>query len=324
MLCNLDIRILCKIRKLRGTGLPAFFYNFAGYYVMGKAEEKYNQRRLKTSYITTIVSISLVLFMLGLLGILLYHTQKIGNYVKENIGFTVILKEGVSDSIGQKVMAGITKSPFTKEARYITKEEAAITLQKELGEDFVGFLGYNPLLPSIELKLNADFANADSLQLIEKKILATPGVKEVSYQRSLVDVVNANLRKVGLVILGFSILLLIIAIALINNTIRLAIFSKRFLIKTMQLVGATESFIRKPFIISGIISGLYGALIALALLVITLITAGNQLPELVAIQDMQLYAGLFLFVTLLGIIISWISTFFAVKKYLRLKADYLY
>jgi cell division transport system permease protein len=129
---------------------------------------------------------------------------------------------------------------------------------------------------------------------------------------------------VGLVILGFSILLLIIAIALINNTIRLAIFSKRFLIKTMQLVGATESFIRKPFIISGIISGLYGALIALALLVITLITAGNQLPELVAIQDMQLYAGLFLFVTLLGIIISWISTFFAVKKYLRLKADYLY
>lgn len=291
---------------------------------MGRTEERYNRRRLKTSYITTVVSISLVLFMLGLLGILVFHTQRISNYVKENIGFTVILKDGVSDSAGQKLMAAFNKEGFVKGTKYITKEEAAVTLQKELGEDFVGFLGYNPLLPSIEVSLNADYANADSLRIVEKHMLATPGVKEVNYQRSLVDVVNANLRKVGLVILGFSLLLLIISITLINNTIRLAIFSKRFLIKTMQLVGATESFIRRPFLISGIISGLYGAVVALILLVLTLFMAARQLPELVNIQDMRLYAGLFVVVTILGIVISWISTFFAVRKYLRLKADYLY
>ena len=221
-------------------------------------------------------------------------------------------------------MKGITRAPFVKESRYITKEEEAIALQKELGEDFVGFLGYNPLLPSIEMKLNADYANADSLRNIEKRLISYPGVKEVNYQRSLVEVVNSNLRKVGLVILGFSLLLLIISITLINNTIRLSIFSKRFLIKTMQLVGATESFIRKPFLISGIISGLWAALIALLLLVITMFSASRQLPELVIMQDVRLYAILFLIVSILGIVISWISTFFAVKKYLRLKADYLY
>jgi len=291
---------------------------------MGRTEERYNRRRLKTSYITTVVSISLVLFMLGLLGILLFHSQKIGNYVKENIGFTVILKDGVSDSTGMQVMAAFKKAAFVKETKYISKEEAAVTLQKELGEDFVGFLGYNPLLPSIEILLNADFANADSLKIVERHILSTPGIKEVNYQRSLVDVVNANLRKVGLVILGFSFLLLIISIALINNTIRLSIFSKRFLIKTMQLVGATESFIRRPFLVTGVISGLYGAAVALLMLVLTLFAAGQQLPELVNVQDMRLYAGLFGMVTVLGIVISWISTFFAVRKYLRLKADYLY
>lgn len=291
---------------------------------MGKNEERYNRRRLQTSYFTTVVSITLVLFMLGLLGIILYHANKASDYVKENIGFTVILNETVKEASILELKKTFDQSVFVREARYITREEAAKELMKDLGEDFVGFLGYNPLLPSIELRLKASYANSDSLKIIEKSISSHKEVKEVVYQKSLVDIVNRNLRKISFVILGFSLLLLLISIALINNTIRLAVYSRRFLIKTMQLVGATENFIRKPFMIMGIIHGIYGAIAALLLLAGTMYIARQQVPELLNFQDVKLYFTLFGFVTLLGIIISWISTFFAVKKYLRLKADLLY
>ena len=291
---------------------------------MSKAEDKYSKRRLKSSYITTVVSITLVLFMLGMLGLIILHAKKLSDYVKENIGFSIIMKENVKEAGIIQLQKTLDASDYVKSTEYITKEKAAEELTKDLGEDFIDFLGYNPLLPSIDLRLKAEYANIDSLDIIEKDLLANKNVKEVFYQKSLVHLINKNLRKISIIILGFSILLLIIAIALINNTIRLSVYSKRFLIKSMQLVGATQAFIRRPFILKGILHGIMGAFIAILLLVGILYFSQQEIPELINLQDADLFISIFGFVILLGIIISWISTFFAVKKYLNLKADSLY
>ena len=291
---------------------------------MSKQEEKYNKRRLKSSYITTVVSISLVLFMLGLLGLIIMHAQKISNQVKENIGFSIFMKESAKEADVIRFQKSLDVSTFSKSTEYITKEEAAKNVSKNLGEDFVNFLGSNPLTAQIDVRLNASYANNDSLALIEKQMLKNDIVKEVYYQKSLVQLVNENIKKIGLVFLSFSSLLLIIAIALINNTIRLSVYSNRFLIKTMQLVGATQHFIRKPFLLKGIGSGIYGALIAIAFLAGVLYAAQQNFPDLVNIQEIDLYLIVFGIVIVLGILFSWISTFLAVRKYLNMKTDGLY
>lgn len=284
----------------------------------------YSKRRLTGSTFTTIVSLSLVLFMLGLLGIIILNTQKLADNVKENIGFQIILNENAKEVDIIKLQKTIDASEFAKSTEFVTKDEAALRLQEDLGEDFISFLGYNPLLSSINVHLNAEYANADSLAWIEKDMLDTKLVKEVIYQKSLVSMINENVKKIGVVILGFSSLLMIIALALINNTIRLSIYSKRFIIKTMQLVGATQGFIRRPFVFAGIRHGVYGALIAILMLVGVLYLTQKQLPELKELQDRNMLLTLFGMVIVLGIIISWISTSLAVRKYLRLKTDDLY
>lgn len=286
--------------------------------------DKYSKRRLTGSSITTIVSLSLVLFMLGLLGIIILNTRKLSDNVKENIGFQVILNDGVKDVDVQRLQKTLDASDYVKSTEFITKEEAAERLQKDLGEDFIDFLGFNPLLSSINVHLKAEYANADSLSWIEKDMLDTKLVKEVIYQKSLVTTINENVQKIGLVILCFSALLMLIALALINNTIRLSIYSKRFIIKTMQLVGATQGFIRRPFVLNGIKHGIYGAVIAIAMLIGVLYFAQKQLPELQELQDPNMLATLFGLVIVLGVIISWISTSLAVRKYLRLKSDDLH
>ena len=291
---------------------------------MSKQEEKYNKRRLRSSYITTVVSISLVLFMLGLLGLIIMHAQKISNQVKENIGFSIFMKETAKEADIIRFQKTLDASTFSKSTEYITKEQAAQNVSKNLGEDFVSFLGNNPLTAQIDVRLNAAYANTESLKTIEKQMLKNDIVKEVYYQKSLVQMVNENIRKISLIFLSFSSLLLIIAIALINNTIRLSVYSNRFLIKTMQLVGATLHFIRKPFIFKGIISGIYGALIAIALLSSVLYTAQQNFPDLVNLQEIDLYLIVFGIVILLGILFSWVSTFLAVRKYLNMKTDSLY
>jgi len=291
---------------------------------MSKQEEKYNKRRLKSSYITTVVSISLVLFMLGLLGLILMHAQKISNQVKENIGFSIFMKETAKEADIIRFQKTLDAGIFSKSTEYITKEQAAQNVSKTLGEDFVSFLGNNPLTAQIDVRLIATYANNDSLSVIEKQIVKNDIVKEVYYQKSLVQMVNENIRKISLVFLSFSSLLLIIAIALINNTIRLSVYSNRFLIKTMQLVGATQHFIRKPFIYKGILSGIYGALIAIIFLSAVLYTAQQNFPDLVNIQEIDLYLTVFGIVIILGILFSWISTFLAVRKYLNMKTDGLY
>lgn len=286
--------------------------------------DKYSKRKLVGSSITTVVSLSLVLFMLGLLGIIILNTNKLSDNLKENIGIQIILNENAKEVDIQYLTKTLDASDYVKSTEFITKEDAAKRLQEDLGEDFVDFLGFNPLLSSINVHLNAAYANTDSLSLIEKKLLESKLVKEVVYQKSLVSMINENVKKISLVILIFSGLLMLIALALINNTIRLSIYSKRFIIKTMQLVGATQSFVRRPFVLKGIKHGVYGATIAILMLIGVLYFAQKQLPELVELQDETMLATLFGLVIVLGIIISWISTSLAVRKYLRLKADDLY
>ena len=291
---------------------------------MGRQEDKYYRKRLHSSYITTIVSITLVLFMLGLLGLIILHARKLSDYVKENIGFSIIMKENVKEAGIIKLQKILDATEYVKSTEYITKEEAAREFEEELGEEFTSFLGYNPLLPTIEVRFKAEYANNDSLTIIKEKILENSNVKEVFYQESLVDMVNKNVRKIGVIILGFSTLLLIIAIALINNTIRLSVYSKRFLIRSMQLVGATHNFISKPFIWKGILHGIIGSFIAILLLTGIIYVSQRELPELINLQDIDMFLSLFGIVILLGIIISWLSNLLAVRKYIRLKTDSLY
>ncbi len=286
--------------------------------------EKYSKRKLAGSSITTVVSLSLVLFMLGLLAIIVLNTRKLSDNVKENINIQIILNDNSKEVSIQRLSKMLDAADYVKSTEFITKEAAATRLQEDLGEDFIDFLGYNPLLSSINIHMKAEYANIDSLTWIEKDLLSNKLVKEVIYQKSLVNMINENLKKISIIILIFSGLLMLIALALINNTIRLSIYSKRFIIKTMQLVGATQSFIRRPFVIQGIKHGIYGAIIAILMLIGVLFFAQKQLPELVELQDEKMLATLFGVVIIIGIIISWISTSLAVRKYLRLKADDLH
>lgn len=291
---------------------------------MSKTENKHSKRRLRSSYLTTIISISLVLFMLGMLGLIILNARQISNHVKENIGFSIILNEGIKPQEVKHIKDLLDTEPFVKETVFIDPDAAAAEFQEALGEDFVTFIGENPLLPSIDVKLNAAYANPDSLTSIGASLMENTKVKEVFYQPDLVNAVNKNMKKISLYLLGFSALLLIIAMALINNTIRLAIYSKRFLIKTMQLVGARHSFIRRPFVMQGIGNGIVAAFIAIGLIVTFLYYLQQQMPELIDFQNIELYGALFIIVIFLGIIISWISTNLAVRKYLRIESGDLY
>ncbi len=287
---------------------------------MSGNEDKTSQKRLQASTVTTIISISLVLFMLGLLGLIILHAEKLSDYVKENIGFSVIIKENIKESAILEFQKKLDTKPFVKSTDYITSEQAAEDLSKELGEDFIDFLGYNPLMASIDIRLHADYANNDSLAVLEQQLLNERVVKEVFYHKSLVDAVNKNLRRIGVVILSFSIVLLLISIALINNTIRLSVYSKRFIIKTMQLVGATHTFISKPFIMKSLMHGFISAIIAIILLIVVLYFSRQALPELVDLQEIDLFLSLFGIVTFLGLFITGFSTLFAVGRYLSLKS----
>lgn len=285
---------------------------------------RFERRRLSTSYFSVVVSISLVLFMLGMVGLILLQAKKLSTYVKENIAVTVYIKDSVNEADIKRLQKSLDAAKYTKETDYVDKETAANRLREELGEDFVEFLGYNPLSTSIDIYLNAEFANPDSVAGIEQQLLLNPKVKEVVYQRDLLSFVNENVRKISILLGGFALLLLIVSIALINSTIRLAIYSKRFIIRSMQLVGATQGFIRRPFVRRGVLHGFYGAVIALILLSGVIYYARLKAPEILDANDVELFASLFALVIALGIIISWLSTTLAVRRYLRLRTNQLY
>jgi cell division transport system permease protein len=288
------------------------------------AEKQVGSGRLRASYITSIISIMLVLFMLGLLGMIILHGKKLSDYVRENISISLMLKEDVSDELVQGYMKRLEKTSYVKQAEFISREQAAKELSNELGEDFVQFLGYNPLPATIDIQLRAGYANTDSIARIERQVLSSNLVKEVVYQKSLIDQVNSNISKISLVIVSFSLILMLISIILINNTTKLCIYAKRFLIRSMQLVGATENFIRRPFIQKSILHGIIAAVIADLLLLGTLFVARQRIPEIIALQDFTVFAIFFLGVLVVGVILSAISTWFSVNKFLRMKIDNLY
>jgi len=291
---------------------------------MEEFEVSTTSRKTKSVYISTVISIALVLLMTGLLGLILVHAKNLSNYVKENIVLNIILDGDAKEAEVLNFQKEINADKYVLKTQYISKELAARNLQQDLGEDFVEFLGYNPLLSSIDVYLKAEYANKDSIDVFTKHITENNMVQEVVYQESLIDMVNQNIRIIGLIILGFAFILLIVAVALINNTIRLAIYSQRFLIKSMQMVGATKSFIRKPFIGYGLMHGLLGALIAIIMLMLLLYFGQEQIPELVILRNYYEFALIFLGVIALGILMSGLSTYFAVTKYLRLRMNDLY
>ena len=282
------------------------------------------KKTLKTFYISTIFSISLVLVMVGLLGLIVLHGKNLSNFVKENIVLNVVIKENAGDNEIFTLQSNLEKNESIKSTQFISKESAAKNLSNDLGEDFVKFLGYNPLSASIDVYLKAEFANKERIKKLVSKLKKKEIVKDVIYQESLIDMVNENLKSISLVIIAFGFTLLLIAIALINNTIRLAMYSQRFIIRSMQLVGATKSFIRKPYIVSGMIHGLMGGIVAILLLLSTLYIAKTEMPELAMLQNYVEFGFLFAAIILMGIIISIFSTYFAVNKYLNQHIDDLY
>ena len=289
-----------------------------------QSNENFGQRRLRASYVTSIISIMLVLFMLGLLGLIILHGKKLSEYVRENIRISLLLKEDSSDAMIMAFKQKLDKTEYVFKSQYISREEAAKELSEDLGEDFLQFLDFNPLPPTIELQLKSAYTNNDSILKIQKQLAGNPVVKEIVYQKSMIDVVNDNIRKISLVITGFSLLLIIIAIVLINNTIKLSIYARRFLIRSMQLVGATESFIRRPFIRRSMLHGFIASLLAIGFLMGTLWIARQRIPELIKLEDMQSFTVMYGLLVIIGVVLSGLSTFFAVRKFLHMKADSLH
>jgi len=289
---------------------------------------KYKAQKLKTSlfgsYFTTTLSISLILFLFGLLGLLLINAQRLSDFMKENIGVTLILKDSAREADVMKLQKTLEATDYIKSIRFVDKESAAAELKNELGEDFVDFLGFNPLLSSIDVTVYAGYANPDSLGVLEKKLLGHPEIQEVYYQRNLVKQLNANVKKVSFILLGLSLLMFIIFTALINNTIRLSIYSKRFLINTMQLVGATRSFIRRPFMAKSAVFGIYGGLIACFLFLAIFFSYQKELKSFIDFQNPTSLALLGGGIFAMGIVITMISIYLAVNKFIPMSFDQLY
>ncbi len=291
---------------------------------MSNSFEKYHKRRLRSSYISVIISISLVLFLLGLLGLLVLNTKKVANYFKEQAAITLFLKNDVNKESILNLQVSIDEQPFTKSTRFISKEDAAEIYKEENGEDFMDFLGYNPLQNAIDIYVKADFVNPEKMREIENIYKENQFVSTVSYDKPLIDLLTKNVKRISVFILIFSALATLIVVVLINSSIRLSVYSKRFIIKTMQMVGATKLFIRRPFIWRSIKLGIAGSIIALIGLAIIIYYIDHNFPEFGLIDNRIEIAGLFSIVFFIGVLITWLSTFFATQRFLNLKTDELY
>ena len=281
-------------------------------------------KKIVSSSVSVIISLSLVLFVVGLLSLVLINAQKLSNYVKENIGFSIMIKEDVKEIELIEFNKILDAEDFTKSTRFISKEQATKELEQDLGEDFVNFLGFNPIMASIDVKLNSSYANNDSLQNISSRLEKSDVVYEVFYQKNLIKKLNSNVGKISFFLICISLILFFIAFALINNTIRLSVYSKRFIIRTMRLVGAENSFIQKPFLISGVYQGLYSAIFAIFMLLGSIQLIQTETASILNINDLQNIGLVFIVLFCSGIIISGTSTFFAVRKFIYLNEGELY
>jgi len=291
---------------------------------MSTSFERYQKRRLISSYFSVVISISLVLFLLGLLGLLVLNTKKVADHFKEQIALTIYLKDTAKDVEIEQLKKSLALAEYTKISNFISKEEAAEEHSKEIGEDFMEFLGYNPLQNSIDVYMKADYVSPEQIDTIATDLRSKNFVDEVVYDKPLIALLNDNVKKITFWVLVVSGIFTFIAVLLINSSIRLAVYSKRFIIKTMQMVGATKSFIRSPFIWQSVKLGFIGAILALIGMAIVLYYLNNSFPELELLSDIGILAGLFFGIFFMGILISWLSTFFATSRFLNLKTDELY
>lgn len=291
---------------------------------MPKSETRIEKRRLRSSYLTSTISITLVLLLLGIVGLILLNTSQLSDYVKENILFKVVIQENTPEVEIFRIQKAFDAKDYVKSTKYITKEDAAYELKEILGEDFIETLGSNPLKPVIEVRFLASYANNDSIKVIESELKEFESIKEVYYQKNLIHAVNENVKKIVLSILFICALLFLIAVALINHTVRLMIYSKRFIIKTMQLVGATSSYIRAPFVWKGLFQGIIGATITCVIVTFIIYLVQNEMNGIVQLDNIENIAILYSGLLLSGMLINSISTYFAVSKYLRLKTNKLY
>lgn len=281
-------------------------------------------KRITGSYFVSTLSISLVLVVMGILVFILLNANAISNHVKQNIGFSIIVRDGVNDAEIKKMQKIIDTKPFVASSVFISKTEAAVNFKQELGEDFEQVLGYNPLLPSIEVKLNPLYANNDSLTVIEKNLTSSEIIQEVYYQKSLVHIVNENVRRISLILLIAGAALVLISFTLIRNTIHLSIYSQRFLIKTMQLVGAKPFFICKPFVQSSVWFGFFGSMFANILLLVSIYFLQKEVGNVVDIMNREVIIVMVIFVVAAGIILSFVSSWMSVLKYLNKDMNELY
>ncbi len=286
-----------------------------------------------SSGVTTIISLSLVLFVVGLLSFIVLNTNKVEDKMKESIVFTIMIhnEDGESYEIYQnkkiEFESFLKSSEYFKEVQFIDKETAFKNLQEDLGEDFSDVLENNPLLNSYDAYVNAKFVNSKGLREIDDFISSYNGndmVQNVFYQKDLIEKLNDNVKKISLFLLGFCLVFFLIAFALINNTIRLSIYSKRLLIRTMRLVGATNMFIQKPYLMSGIYQGFISSILSIFMIISSLEFIKKQLPDLIQTNEIEQLAKIFAIILIFGIIISWASTYFAVRRYLNMKENELY
>ena len=291
---------------------------------MSTSFERYQKRRLISSYFSVVISISLVLFLLGLLGLLVLNTKKVADHFKEQIALTVYLKDTAKDVEIEQLKKSLALAEYTKSSVFVSKEEAAEEHSKEIGENFMEFLGYNPLQNSIDIHMKADYVSSDQIDKIAKDLTSKGYVDEVVYDKPLISLLNDNVKKISFWILVISGIFTFIAVLLINSSIRLAVYSKRFIIKTMQMVGATKSFIRRPFILQSVKLGIIGAVLALMGMAAVLYYLNDSFPELELLSDKKILIALFVGIFLMGSLISWLSTFFATSRFLNLKTDELY
>ncbi|MFI5222247.1 MAG: cell division protein FtsX, partial [Bacteroidia bacterium] len=274
---------------------------------MSEQEGRIRKRR-KVSYLPSIISIALVLFMLGLFGIILINGKKLSEHIRENFQLTVFFNANTKEPDILRIHKKIESSAYAKRANYVSKDQAAKEFTAEIGQDFVSFLGTNPLLPSVELFVKSDFATPEKLTVIEKEIKMNREVQDVIYQRSILEDINENTKTIGYILITLSIIFLLIAVTLINNTIRLNLYARRFIIKSMQMVGATHGFIIRPFIVKSLLSGLYGGIIACLLMGGVLYGMPFWIKQVNLLYDTTQFAILFVVIIIAGIIISMISS----------------
>lgn len=291
---------------------------------MASSFEKYQKRRLISSYFSVVISISLVLFLLGLLSILVLNTKRVADHFKEQIAMSIYLKEGAKEVEIDQLEKKLSLAEYTKSTRFISKDEAAASYKEEIGEDFMEFLGFNPLQNSIDVFFNADFVSEVKIAEIKRDLMEYDFVEEVLYDKPLIAMLNDNIKKLSFWMLVISGIFTFIAVLLINSSIRLSVYSKRFIIKTMQMVGATKGFIRRPFIWRSVKLGMIGSLLSLLGMGLVLYYLNESFPELELVQEELYIAAIFVSIFVLGIIITWISTFFATQRFLNLKTDELY